>query len=69
LGNEKDPKIILVSASLSIVYMEEIKCLLTKFKDIFAWSYKESRGIPREMCEHKIELMTMHDPSNKCNIT
>jgi hypothetical protein len=21
------------------------------------------------MCEHKIELMTMHDPSNKCNIT
>jgi hypothetical protein len=58
LGNEKDPKIILVSASLSIVYMEEIKCLLTNFKDIFAWSYKELRGIPREMCEHKIKLMT-----------
>jgi hypothetical protein len=58
LGNEKDLKIILVSASLSIVYMDEIKCLLTKFKDIFAWSYKELRGIPRCMHEHKIKLMT-----------
>jgi hypothetical protein len=25
--------------------------------NIFAWSYKELKGIPREVCEHKIELM------------
>jgi hypothetical protein len=62
LGNEKDPMIILVTASLSIVYMEEIKCLLTKLKNIFAWSYKELRGIPRDMCEHKIKLMTNASP-------
>jgi hypothetical protein len=29
---------------------------LTKFKDVFAWGYKELKGIPRSICEHKIEL-------------
>ncbi len=24
---------------------------------VFAWSYKELKGIPRKVCEHKIELM------------
>jgi hypothetical protein len=28
-----------------------------KYKDVFAWSYKELKGIPRKVCEHKIDLM------------
>jgi hypothetical protein len=31
-------------------------------KDVFAWSYKELKGIPREICEHKIELMVDDQP-------
>jgi hypothetical protein len=27
-----------------------------EYKDVFAWSYKELKGIPIEVCEHKIEL-------------
>jgi hypothetical protein len=27
------------------------------YKDVFAWDYKELKGIPKEICEHKIELM------------
>jgi hypothetical protein len=30
---------------------------LIDYQDVFAWSYKELIGIPREICEHKIELM------------
>jgi hypothetical protein len=26
-------------------------------KNIFAWSYKKLKGVLREVCEHKIELM------------
>jgi hypothetical protein len=26
-------------------------------KNVFAWSYKELKGIPKEVCEHKIEMM------------
>ncbi len=29
---------------------------MTKFKDVFAWSYKELKGIPWSICKHKIEL-------------
>jgi hypothetical protein len=31
--------------------------LIKEYIDVFAWSYKELKGIPREICEHKIELM------------
>jgi hypothetical protein len=34
-----------------------MKNLLTDYKDVFAWSYKELKGIPIEICEHKIQLM------------
>jgi hypothetical protein len=34
-----------------------VKNLLTDYKDVFAWSYKELKGIPRNICEHKIQLM------------
>jgi hypothetical protein len=28
-----------------------------EYKDVSAWSYKKLKGIPRKICEHKIELM------------
>ncbi len=28
-----------------------------EYKYAFAWSYKEFKRIPKEVCEHKIELM------------
>jgi hypothetical protein len=33
-----------------------------EYKDVFAWSYKELKGIPTEACEHKIELMVNAQP-------
>jgi hypothetical protein len=33
-----------------------------EYKNVFAWSYKELKGISREVCEHKIELMVNVQP-------
>jgi hypothetical protein len=41
----------------------EVKNLLIEFKDAFAWSYKELKGIPRLICKHKIKLI-----ANACPI-
>jgi hypothetical protein len=31
---------------------------LKEFKDVFTWTYKDLKGIPLELAEHKIELDT-----------
>jgi hypothetical protein len=30
--------------------------LLKEFKDVFAWTYKDLRGIPQELAQHIIEF-------------
>jgi len=30
--------------------------LLKEFKDVFAWTYKDLKGIPLELAQHKVEL-------------
>ncbi len=32
--------------------------LLKEFKDVFAWTYKDLKGIPPKLAQHKIELVT-----------
>jgi len=32
---------------------------LKEFKDVFAWTYKDLKGIPLELARHKIELNTI----------
>jgi hypothetical protein len=48
---------MLVNVALLEQFQAKVKQLLTKFKDVFAWSYKELKGIPRSICKHKIELI------------
>ncbi len=36
--------------------MLELKQLLKEFKDVFAWTYKNLKGIPPELAQHIIEL-------------
>jgi hypothetical protein len=32
--------------------------LLKELKDVFAWTYKDLKGIPLELAQHRIELDT-----------
>jgi hypothetical protein len=36
----------------------EVEQLLKEFKDVFAWTYKDLKGIPLELAQHRIELDT-----------
>ena len=54
LGTEEVPKIIKIYAKLS---KTEWKYWYNFFKmniKVFAWTYKDLRGVPPEVCQHKI---------------
>jgi hypothetical protein len=57
LGSEGDPKEVFINVVLPISFQGQIKELLVNYCDAFAWSYKDLKGILREICEHKIELV------------
>jgi hypothetical protein len=57
LGTSEEPHIMLISVALLKEFKVKVK-LLTKYNDVFAWGYRELKGIPRSICEHKIELTT-----------
>ncbi len=38
--------------------MNSLKKLLLEHKDMFAWTYKNLKGIPKELAQHQIELNT-----------
>jgi hypothetical protein len=44
------------------IFSTQIKELLVNYCDVFAWSYKDLKGILREICEHKIELVVNVQP-------
>jgi len=67
LGRKKEPKKVLINAILPSVFQTQIKNVLMEYRDVFAWSYKELKGIPRKICEHKIELMVNAQLVNQKN--
>jgi len=38
--------------------MLEVEQLLKEFKDVFAWTYKDQKGIPLKLTQHRVELDT-----------
>ncbi len=45
--------------------MLELEQLLKEFKDVFTWTYKDLKGIPPELAQHKIELDTTISPTHQ----
>jgi len=39
--------------------------LLKEFKDVFAWTYKDLKGIPPKLAQHKIELDNIIPPAHQ----
>ena len=55
LGTTKDPKLVKIAKDLGEIEAK-VKESLLKFKDVFALTYKNMKGIPPHICEQKIEL-------------
>ncbi len=46
------------SVDLELVINYQLIDLLKEFKDIFAWTYNDLKGIPPKIAQHQIELDT-----------
>ncbi len=38
--------------------LNSLKKFLLEYKDLFAWTYKDLKGIPPKLAQHRIELDT-----------
>lgn len=54
---EEGPRKIKVGIQLTSLELELYKTLVMEYRDIFAWSYKDLRGIPPEVVQHRIPLI------------
>jgi len=48
LGIKENPQYIKVNAQLTKEKTKELQMFLKEFKDVFAWTYKDLKGIPPE---------------------
>ncbi len=59
LGIKKNVQQVKVNASLELIVTQQLIELLKEFKDVFAWTYKDLKGIPPEIVQHKMKLDTI----------
>jgi hypothetical protein len=58
LGIEEESQMVKVNFKLQLEKVLELEELIWKYMDVFAWMYKDLKGIPLELIQHKIELDT-----------
>jgi len=63
LGTNAKPQLVNINAQLKTCKVLEVEQLLKKFKDVFTWTYKDLKGIPLDLAQHKIELDITIPPS------
>ncbi len=55
LGTDVEPQMVKINAQLEICKVLEVEQLLKEFKDVFAWTCKDLKGIPLGLTQHTIE--------------
>ncbi len=58
LGTKQNLQQVKINIDLEFVINIQLIKLLKEFKDIFAWTYKDLKGILLEIIQHQIELNT-----------
>ena len=61
LGTNDEPKMIQVGNTQNSSEKDTLVALLTEFKEVFAWSYKDMPGIDTDIMQHCIPI----DPTMK----
>jgi len=49
MGIDAEPQMVKINAQLEISKVLEMEQLLKEFKDVFAWTYKDLKGIPPKL--------------------
>ena len=65
LGDEAEPKNILVGDNWDPVLKVAIVKIFLEYKDVFAWTYNDLKGVPPELCVHCIPLIEGAVPVQK----
>ena len=53
---EEDAKLVYIAMDLDSSEEHELIKILQEFRDMFAWSYKDLRGVGPSICQHTIPL-------------
>jgi hypothetical protein len=56
LGIHEEPQLVKLSVDLDSCMANVAKQLLKEYNDVFAWMYKDLKGIPPHLTQHQIEL-------------
>jgi hypothetical protein len=56
VGTETEPTYLKVNTHLDQALAQEAEELFWEYKDVFAWTYKDLKGIPPSVALHRIEL-------------
>ena len=65
LGTTDDPKLVKMNANLNPQLTTEATLLFNEYRDVFAFSYEDLRGIPEHIATHRIELDTAISPCHQ----
>jgi hypothetical protein len=58
LGIHEQPQLVKLNTDLDSFVANATKQLLKKYNHVFAWMYKDLKGIPPHLTQHQIELDT-----------
>ena len=56
VSEDGQPRPILVAKQLLVEFKVELTCTLQVYRDVFAWSYKNMKGLDPQFYQHKINL-------------
>ncbi|MBN8143100.1 hypothetical protein J0J23_22630, partial [Vibrio vulnificus] len=62
VGTPEKPQELQIGTTLNQAEKQQFIELLTEFKDVFAWSYKDMPGIDRSIAEHRIPIKPGYKP-------
>ena len=62
LGTTDKPRLVNVAKEMPHGEKKAMVTLLTDFRDVFAWSYEDMRGLDPQLYQHQIHLSTDAKP-------
>ena len=65
----EEPKPAYIASNLSDKEETLLIRTLKQYKDVFAWSYKDLKGVDLEICQHTIPLKPNTKPTRQCPYT
>ncbi len=65
LGTKENLQQVKINIDLELIINVKLIELLKEFKDIFAWTYKDLKGVLLEIIQYQIELDTSKPPTHQ----